>query len=79
VKWNILVTRGKEINKDFVSSGVAKTKKAKKVILKKRQKISLKKRIRIEVEIQKSKTKHVKFCLKNGGPPSKFKYNLINR
>ena len=39
MKWNISVTRGKKINKDFVSSGVAKTKKKPKLILKKAEKI----------------------------------------
>jgi len=31
-----------------------------------------------EIKI-KSKTEHVKLCLKKGGPPPKLKYDLIDR
>ena len=73
MKWNISVTRGKENNKDFKSSGVAKMKKVEK-ILSKKQKEKAKRSVCIKKkEKSKSKTKHVKLCLNKGGPPSKLK------
>jgi len=77
-KWNISRARGKENNKDSVSSGERKRKKPQSIIWKNEKNKSnwTYKKVKI---IWKSKTEYVKVCLKKGGPPSKLKYNLIDR
>jgi len=73
VKWNISVTRGKEINEDFISSGERTWKKVEEYFINEKEKV--RRDVFKKNKIYKSKTDYVKFCLNIGGPPTKLKYN----
>lgn len=73
MKWNISVTEGKEKKKDSVSSGVAKMDISQAFSWKMNNKCKKKLEINRSREKKKSKTEHEQFCLKKGGPSSKFK------